>query len=343
MPGNFDTYKMVQKIEERKAPLPYFLNRFFKDIIEFDTEEIMFDYVLGERRMAPFVSPMVQGKVMRDKGSTMKSFRPAYVKPKHVVEPGKAMKRLPGESLGGSLSPEQRKQLKIVENFVKEDEMIDNRLEWMAIQALKNGAVVVQGEDYPEKTVDFGRDPGLSIALAGVALWSDSGSNPITDLEDTSTAASKAEHGAPLTEVYMDPDSYKAFRSHAIVRDLLDTNIRGSNANISREPQTFGTNEDPILMGRIGVFNIYVDARQYEDETGSMVPYLASGEVLMLSEIVAGASCFGAILDDDVMRAMKSYPKTWVSQDPSARYTMTQSAPLPVPRRTNASALLSVL
>ena len=51
------------------------------------------------RRLAPFVSPLVAGKAERSRGYSTRSFTPAYVKPKHVVEPSKAMKRRAGERL----------------------------------------------------------------------------------------------------------------------------------------------------------------------------------------------------------------------------------------------------
>lgn len=339
----YDTHRLVGLIEQSKAPIPYYSQRFFGPTMEFDTEEVHFDEVIGERRMAPFVSPMVEGRVMRSKGSTMKSFRPAYVKPKHEVNPSKVQKRLPGEPLLGNLSPEQRMDRAIAANFNTEDEMIDNRIEWMATQILKTGVVVVVGEDYPERTVDFNRDPGLTAVLAGTDRWSDvDNSDPVQDLEDMSTNASKADHGAPLNEFYMDPDAFKLFRAHPKVKDQLDTRYRGSNATVDREPTTFGVDEPPQYKGQVGNFAIYVDARQYTDENDNVVPYLASGEVVGVSTSYQGVQAFGAIKDVGMLRPMRAFPKTWVKQDPSVRMTMTQSAPLPIAPMPNRSCYLKV-
>lgn len=337
-----DTYQLVELIEEVKPPLPFYLNRYFGDVITFDTEEIMFEYVLGERRMAPFVSPLVEGRVMRSRGSSEKAFKPAYVKPKHVVEPGKMMKRRPGESLGGSLSPAQRRDQQIMENFVEEDQMLDNRLEWMALQALKTGQVIIEGEDYPRKVVDFGRDAALTIT--GDTVWSDiANATPLTDLQDAATLQGTKPFGAMGTDVYMSPTAFGYFKQNAEVKDLLDTTYRGSTVDVNRDPRSFSADQEPQYMGRCGQFNIYVDDREYEDDAGDTQKYLATNEVLLISPMIRGAQCFGAIKDDDALMATRSWPKTWVKQDPSVRMTMTQSAPLVVPRKVNCSALIDVL
>lgn len=338
--GNFDTNQLVRKIEQRRRPMPFYMIRYFGSVMQFDSEEVHFDEVLGERRMAPFVSPMVEGVAMRDKGSTMKSFRPAYVKPKHIVDPTKPLKRLPGESFNGSMSPDQRLQAKVADNFMKEDDMITNRIEWMCLQALKEGSVTISGDNYPTVSVDFGRDAGNIVTLAGIARWNDTTPSPLADIEDLSTLMSKADFGAPARDVIMDPDAYKDFRANADVRDLMDNNYRGSSASINREIQTFDPENAPQYQGSIGQFDIYVDSRQYTDDTGSVVPYLASGDVLLMSPALEGVQTFGAILDVDVMRPMQRYPKSWTTPDPSARYTMTQAAPLPIPARANASGYI---
>ena len=340
--ANYDTHKLVGLIESNKKPLPYFLQRFFGSIMEFDSEEVHFDAVLGERKMAPFVSPIMAGVIMRSKGSTMKSFRPAYVKPKHEVNPSKVLKRLPGEALLGALSPAQRMDRAIAANYMAEDEMIDNRMEWMAVQILKTGMVTIEGPDYPKKVIDYGRSAGNSVTLLGTDRWGQVDADVLGDLEDISTAASLADHGAPITEFYMDPAAYKLFRKDPDVKALLDTNYRGSNANINREPTTFDANSDPKYMGTVGAFAIYVDARQYTDDTGAVVPYLASGEVIGASGAVEGVQAFGAIMDVDVLRPMRAYAKTWIQQDPSVRMTMTQSAPLPIVARQNATVYLKI-
>jgi hypothetical protein len=51
---------------------------------------------------------------------------------------------------------------------------------------------------------------------------------------------------------------------------------------------------------------------------------------------VRGVRCFGAIQDFDAnLQALAMFPKMWRSDDPSATFIMTQSAPLMVPVNPN--------
>lgn len=46
---------------------------------------------------------------------------------------------------------------------------------------------------------------------------------------------------------------------------------------------------------------------------------------------------FGAILDTDSLEPADIYPKMWDNKDPSARFIMSQSAPLMIPVNPNAT------
>ncbi len=82
-----DTVELLGIIAVQDSISSFWLG-LFPDQINFETQEIMFDMVTdGTRELAPFVAPNVQGRILRSQGYTTKTFKPAYVKPKHVVEP----------------------------------------------------------------------------------------------------------------------------------------------------------------------------------------------------------------------------------------------------------------
>src|SRR5690349_23890676 len=116
----FDLYGTATLIEVLRVQKPnsaYWLDSFFGRTINFASEEILFDKVTQQRRLAPFVSPVVQGRVMRKQGYTTTTFRPAYTKPKHVVDPNRQFSRLAGEAIGGNLTPAQRWNAAVAENL----------------------------------------------------------------------------------------------------------------------------------------------------------------------------------------------------------------------------------
>ena len=53
-------------------------------------------------------------------------------------------------------------------------------------------------------------------------------------------------------------------------------------------------------------------------------------------------ACYGAIQDLESLQAEERFPKMWEEKDPSVAMAMTQSAPLPVPARIEASAFATV-
>ncbi len=58
--------------------------------------------------------------------------------------------------------------------------------------------------------------------------------------------------------------------------------------------------------------------------------------------LAEGWRLYGAIQDKGALRPMARYPKMWGTEDPSAVFTMTQSAPLPILGRPDATLCATV-
>ena len=98
----YDTHTLAGVIEGFDQFTPFLLDRFFPMAVTFDTSFIDFDVLETDYRIAPFVSPVQAGQVMKALGGTTKKFTPAYVKPKGIVDPEKVLTRRAGEAIGGS-------------------------------------------------------------------------------------------------------------------------------------------------------------------------------------------------------------------------------------------------
>lgn len=330
-----DTATLLAVVNEFEKFDPFLLNLFFPNAVEFDTKEIFIDKVAKNLQLAPFVSPMVAGKARTEQGYSTTSFVPAYLKPKAVVDPSRLLKRRAGEGVGGVMSPEQRRDAVIADILLDNDKLIDHRLEWMAAQVIRTGACVVVGDDYPAQFVDFGRTPTLTKTLAGAARWGEAGVRPVRNLE---TWAGDAE--APITTVVMDQEAWQIFSDDDDVKELLDTR-RGSNSGLERGPDN-GRNYS--FKGRIGAdMEILVYAGLYEDENGVMQKYLPDNTVILGSAAIDGYRAYGAIMSPGAgYRAMERYPRHWVKDDPEVELVETQSAPLIIPGRPNATVAVTV-
>ncbi len=333
----FSTGVLARVVAELPAPAPFFLNSFFRAIQTETSEEIHFDIDSGRRRLAPFVSPIVAGQVVRSKGFHTKTFAPAYVKDKRVFDASRPFKRAIGERIGGDMSPAQRMQAALAVDLKDQIEMLTRRQEVMAIEALRTGKIVVEGDNYPKAEMDFGRDASLTVALTTTARWGENGVNPLTDLRTWSMNVTKLS-GSTANVVVMDAKAYELFATYTDVQKLLDR-FRGADV---LSPTVLG--EGGRYMGSIGDFDIWVNAGWYEHPTtGALTPYLPDHTVIITSGDLEGTRCYGAIKDEEAgFQAVPYFAKSWVEKDPAARMLLLQSAPLPVPYRVNASMCATV-
>jgi hypothetical protein len=336
-----DTHTLMGVVQTLRPPQPYWLKLCFPSVQLFDSEYIDFDVIEGGRRVAPFVAPNVQGKVMSELGHTTKRFKPAYVKPKNIVTPDRAFKRRAGEAYGGSLSPAARVNAVIASILSDHNDMHIRRRELMAFSAIANGSVTVAGENYPSQTVDFGRDGTHTVNLTGADRWSESTSEPLVDIEAWLVKIQR-KAGAVVNRLTMGTDAYSAFISHADVKEQLEIRRIADPMNLNLGP---GNGEAAQYKGTLGNgLEVWVYSDIYQDDDGTDVEIMDSRDVILTSASVDGVQCYGAILDADAgYVATDIFAKMWKDNDPSAIFLMTQSAPLMVPTRPNATLKARVL
>lgn len=312
-------------------PVPFLYNTFFTQTQTFDTQEVYFDKVERARRLAPIVSPAIQGKAERLRGYYANSFTPAYVKPKHVIEPGRTLRRRPGEDLLGSLSLAERRDRIVLDTLQVQDDQITRREEYMAAQMLLTGSVTVVGEDYPAQVVNMGRPASNTIALTGAARWGQTGVDPFASLRAWSTILQNVSGYAP-TKVVFDPLAYDAFLTNSLTVRTVMNSFRQTSGNIDLAGTSVGgVGNEAINVGQIGQFDLWVYQQLYTDDLGNVVKMMPDNTVIMGSpEGCQGTRLYGAIQDVRSLVPLSRYPKMWISEDPSAEYMMTQSAPLPV-------------
>lgn len=332
--------EIVQKVGKFE---PFFLSLFFPQAQTFATEKIYFDEIDEEVVMAPFISPVVAGVVHKERGGELRAFKPAYVKPKHAVKPGKTMMRRPGEAYLGTLTPAQRKQAAITDNLMRQDKSITYREEWMAASAVINGSVTVKGENYPEQQVDFGRSPANNVVLAGAAKWDTVDPETYDPTDDLTQWAANAT-GAINTFV-MGKNTWTKFSSFKAVKEKLDTR-RGSVSEMETAVKDLGMVVS--FKGWFGDVAIWVYTGQFEDpETETKDYYMPVNGLLMGNASYNGVRAYGAIQDvranDEGVVAAARWPKNWHQEDPSVEYIMTQSAPLMVTPDPDAFVYIEVM
>jgi len=345
--GLYDTARLIAIVEQMKRPSSFLLDTFFPGIQTSETEKVLVDVFVNKRRMAPFVSPLAEAKFVEQIGVATNEFKPAYIKALDRVDPFKPIRRMIGEQIGGlQMTPQEREQVNLDSLLAQQIISIDRRLEWMAAQALVNGYVDISGENYPTQRVDYQRDAALTVALTGTARWNISGAigaaaTPSANLTTWSALVLKAS-GLPCDTVIMTPAAWEGFRQDPRVSQLILSPQNGNPdfAAAGVRPQVGGQ-----FLGRWGQFNLWLYFDWYIDPTdGVEKPMIPDGTVILGSSALNGVRAFASVIDPEVNYAALPYaPKSYTTQNPGARWLLTQSAPLVIPTQVNAAAAITVV
>lgn len=336
----YSTGALVRVVNSLDVPVPFLLNRYFPLRQQSEDEKIYFDKKDKKRRLAPFVSPLVEGKVVEARGYKTESFEPPYVKPKTPINPNQQFRRRAGEAIGGSLSPQQRRDLAVAEALEDHLEMILERENVMAAEVLRTGKLTITGEGYGTVVLDFGRDPDLTVTLSDAGdQWNDGGGDPVGDIEAWA-ALIQEKSGAVVTDVVLEPTAWAHMRQNERIEKLLDTR-RGSTSTAETGPLAA---TKARFVGTLGSFDLWVYQDRYVDDNGNDQLIMPVGTVIMAGPDLEGTLAYAAIRDPRAGFApLPRFPKMWIEEDPAMEWLMTQSAPLTVPYRVDASLSALVL
>jgi len=340
----YDTATLLGLYREMEPPSTYFRDLTSNQVVTFDDEYIDFEKVSETRKLAPLIVPTAQGRPIYEEASTVQRFKPAYVKPKDPVSPGRVIKRRPGENLfaPNTQSPGQRYNAIIGDIMRTHREAIERREEWLTARAVIDGEVTLTGEDYPTRVVDYQRASDHNVTLTGT-FWDDSVDYPIMDdIQAWIDRVRRAKFGGPVNRLTVGADVLGVMLKNSQVRAQLDLLVRGTNAELNTGLRAGDYIE---RIGRLGPnLELYVNSDYYELPDGTPESYLDPKKVVLTGPNVQVVRCFGAILDDQAnFQPLPAFPKMWGNQDPPVTYVMTQSAPLPVVVNPNNSLTAKVL
>jgi hypothetical protein len=331
----FSTRRMLAALEQRKPPRTFFLDRFFRNSNVSNSEYIDIDIYKGKRRMAPFVNPRLEGKVVEARGYKTYSYKPPYIKPKMVTTAEQILKRAMGQNIyADNMGPAQKAAMEVGKNLAELDEMITRREEWMAAQVLTTGKVVVVGEGVDDE-IDFLMEATHLPVLAGGARWNQSATaQPINDLRAWKKRIAQ-DSGIVPTDVILGADAYESF----MACDQIIGSTGGRKGFFDLRRINIGQIDPRELPGGVTfvgtITELGLDFWTYdewyidENDNETEKPMMPVDKILMGSTQARTQRQYGAIIDLDATAAVARFPKSWTKKDPSARFVMLQSAPLP--------------
>lgn len=334
---SMDTRSLLGAINELYQPSTWLLDKFFPSTVQFQDQWIHFDQIIEGRKLAPIVHPDVKASRQQSRGYKTTSIEAPYIKLDEVIKPGRALKRRAGEALMGELSPEQRFNAIGLDILDGQRKQILRRKEWMAAQALVQGAITLNGEGYENPIeLDFERDSTLEVALLTTARWGETGVSVLDDLEAWAIRVQDKSGVAP-TDVVFDLEAWKLARKDTNFREVLDNRRGGGNAQVELGPISPDDVSHARYVGNTGDFDLWVYQQTYETEQGTSAKFLPDNTVIMGSPALEGVQCQGAIQSVDTFQPLEIAPRVYEERNPDRAICETQSAPVVVPMRPNAS------
>ncbi|EKR2074130.1 TPA_asm: major capsid protein [Salmonella enterica subsp. salamae] len=328
--GLFTTRQLLGYTEQKVKFNPLFLTLFFRRTVTFKSEEVMLDKITGKTPIAAYVSPVIEGKVLRNRGGETRVLRPGYVKPKHEFNYQQAIERLPGEDPAKINDQAYRRMRILTDNLKQEEHAIVQVEEMQAVQAVLYGKYTMEGEKFETVEVDFGRSAGNNIIQAGGTEWSAQDKDTFDPTHDIDTYCDQAS--GIVNIAVMDGKVWRLLNGFKLFREKLDTR-RGSSSQLETAVKDLGAVVS--FKGYYGDLAIVVAKTAYVDDKGDSQRYLPEGTMVLGNMAADGIRCYGAIQDaqalaEGIVEASR-YPKHWMTVgDPAREFTMIQSAPLMV-------------
>jgi hypothetical protein len=342
----FSTQVLNRVIEDMPDATTFLVDTFFPEVDVQDSDTIMFDTTSGRKLVTPFVSPLAEAPVIGEAGYETDSFSPAYLKDKRLFNANMGTKRLPGEKIGGELTPMQRVDRAIKRNLAEQIKMISGRLECMAGEILTTGKSTITGERYPTKVLDFKRRAENTVIKGAGTKWTDAGVSPYDDVEAEAQELADATGFAP-TDVVFGKEAWKLYKKDLMSeahKDEFDSTLKNLSLNEIHMSYVLQPRDGVIYRGRVGYLSLWTYSGTYTDpENGAVLKPLGDYDVLIGGASIDGVRHFGRIKDLSAQLAARQYfVKSRELFDPSGYEFFMQSAPLLVPYRRNNVKRLKV-
>lgn len=337
MAVSFFKHDEIMEVLSDVVPFDNFLLNFFSSEHVTDDENINFDKIDPDNRIAIFVNPRRPGEVMKTRGFKVASYKPGYIKDKMLIEPQHVFNRRAGEPMYSPMSNAERYAATLVDLALKQRERLYRRLELMAGQFLLSGKYNMTGVDL-DVEVDFDRAAENTITLTTTDRWL-SANTEVSPFNDIDTWINLATQ--PIRTMVIGKHAWKRLKADPLFDKLvyIDVHTRGSVSM-----QVGPKQKDPNgvifrgVMPSTGI-EIYTYTGTYTDPaTGNETQYVADDAVLLIPDARFGYQCFGRIWDDEAnYSGMPYFFKNWSEKDPGTPVIMLQSAPMLAHTKINST------
>lgn len=336
---DFFTHNEIAGVLSDVVPFENFLLNFFGSEHITNDKQINFDHIDPDNRLAVFVNPRIPGKVVKDRGFSVRSYKPGYIKDKVTVESDHPFTRRPGEPLMTNITPAQRYAATVVDLAAQQKQRLYRRLELMASQLLLAGTYRMTGEEI-DVEVDFARNAANTITLATTARWlrvaNKTTMTPIDDLDSWLDLCNQ-----PIRSIVMGKYAWAAFKADPKYDKLVYVDIQTRGKSGLEFGPTQAKVDGVTYRGTLASaqIEIYTYTQTYTNPADAVeTPYIPDDAVLLIPENKYGWQCFASIIDSEAgYMGMPYFYKNWQEKDPGVPFIMLQSAPMLAHTKINST------
>jgi hypothetical protein len=285
--------------------------------------------------MAPFVAPLIGGKVMEREGFETRFFKAPRIAPVRNLRIPDLEPRMFGETIYSGRTPQDRAAELLAEDAIYCDEAITRREEWMCREVLVNGKLTVTADHGYTMVVDFlesSAGPIDNHQAPANGTWDQPASTPLSDLESARLETIKLSGVSPNV-VLMGTDAASAFVNNAQVAKFLD-NTRFQWLTVAPIIES----DSVVRLGRVPGMEVYQYSEYFEDDMGVLFPMLPPELVMLLSTDVTNKIVYGAYtqLEDAKTKKYVTYqtariPFVYGDEENGHLFYRLTSCPLPMP------------
>lgn len=337
-----NTYQLINAVKKMYPVVQFFKDRYFPDGRSFYSDEVIIEMKKGNRMVAPFVVPVVNGIPMKSQKYSGYKYEPALIAPKSIITVDDLTKKAFGEDPNSNRSAADRQTELQAERTDDLRQSILRRLELMCSEVLTEGKVTMK--QYA-KAEDFGTK---KYVLQELTFYEDKFENVHTLKEAWSGMTVQKK----LNTIY---DMARKLNDRGVhAADL----VLGSNVStdffgdidfleyFNKKSVDFGTvapvevPEGVIYNGKINVMGVNLDVFTYDagyEDLDGKSKKLISPDLMMLLTPGMGETVYGAVNFITKEGSVQSYaekivPRTIINEESGIISVIAASKPVPYPK-----------
>jgi hypothetical protein len=317
---------LTEAVNNIVVPGRMLLTMVFTRVRKHTTRTIDIDIIEGNKKLAPFVSPVEGGVVVTKLGRKMSTVTAPRIRLKTPLSASDFNERAAGAAVyvtGTDKDRFKKEKIALEQQNLKDQAL--RRIHWMCAQALTGKITVTQ--DNLSFEIDFLFPTTHKPVLDGTNVWTDAGSNPVKDIRTWKRLGANKGHNLRLA--FSTPAATDALLKNEEARKMLDN--RAINVG---QLVIDGTD----YIGRINGVDIYEFSEEYVDDAGTSHPMLPDRTFTMLDPDARFDMNYAAVEDLEAGGNVVTefFSKQYEEKDPSAMWLLVESDPLPTVNQPGA-------